>query len=106
MLRNVVARGHELAPDGCPGASTLMAHQVWHILHHEESRLMVIQNRDDVICQVPVLGAGQPELLTRLGEVLAREARAQDVMRRNVLGPNFSDVASRAHAEILLVKTR
>src|SRR5690606_26143577 len=74
------------------GRAALVAENIWHILQDETARLLRLQDVENPEEELSLEGVFKPELLTRLGEGLAREAGGQDLMVRHLLGDDLRGI--------------
>lgn len=81
-----------------------MADQIRDILDDKKARLFELQDCDNIVEEVAPLRAFEAFLVTRLGEWLAGEARAKNIVLRNGAQVDRPNVASRTNPEILFLQ--
>jgi hypothetical protein len=78
--------------------------EVRDVLHDDERWPMPPENPQDVIEEVTVSLASEPQLLTSLREGLAWESRAEDVMLGHGRGTQRTNVAGRSDPKVQRVE--
>lgn len=88
-----------------PRPSTIMLFEVWNILKKDKSRLMASNNLHNIPKELAVYTMLEALLTPSLGEGLARESSAQNIMRGYFSNRNILNVACGQKAKIIVVNS-